>query len=400
MELQKLLDYFDITILEKPEVCRNYTKMELIDSDGYKYYLDKNNLTCAYGRKSIPNKFFRNPHTEYNLQNYLNIHSNGDVIIKDFQNAKDAHDPILLYCYSADIEYNKNGNEITSGQYLLKQQMPGWTNPNRYSLDFVKSEAYKYGVEIVDDTYTNNITPIKFICLKHKDMGVQEKSWVCICNQKYPCRYCLQEYRLTRNPPHPISSNSNPKRKSHNKRTKEQRRQDIVNKFNKNAKVLKNPNIEIVGEYVGAHEKIECKCLKCGATFYLRPDHIRRGIGHSGCNKSLGEERTEIYLKNNKYRYICQYRFDDCIRKERSMPFDFYLPDLNIAIEYDGIQHYQPVMTFGGEEAFAELKLNDAFKTEYCYKNNIKLIRIPYTEYNTISEFLDKELKGNKEVAL
>ena len=43
---------------------------------------------------------------------------------------------------------------------------------------------------------------------------------------------------------------------------------------------------------------------------------------------------------------------------------------------------------------------NDAFKTEYCYKNNIKLIRIPYTEYNTISEFLDKELKGNKEVAL
>ena len=175
MELQKLLDYFDMTILEKPEVCRNYTKMELIDSDGYKYYLDKNNLTCAYGRKSIPNKFFRNPHTEYNLQNYLNIHSNGDVIIKDFQNAKDAHDPILLYCYSADVEYNKSGNEITSGQYLLKQQMPGWTNPNRYSLDFVKSEAYKYGVEIVDDTYTNNITPIKFICLKHKDMGVQEK---------------------------------------------------------------------------------------------------------------------------------------------------------------------------------------------------------------------------------
>ena len=82
------------------------------------------------------------------------------------------------------------------------------------------------------------------------------------------------------------------------------------------------------------------------------------------------------------------------------MPFDFYLPDLNIAIEYDGIQHYQPVVTFGGEEAFAELKLNDAFKTEYCYKNNIKLIRIPYTEYNTISEFLDNELKGNKEVAL
>lgn len=77
------------------------------------------------------------------------------------------------------------------------------------------------------------------------------------------------------------------------------------------------------------------------------------------------------------------------------MPFDFYLPDLNIAIEYDGIQHYKPVVTFGGEEAFAELKLNDNFKTEYCYKNNIKLIRIPYTEYNNISNFLKRSMAKN-----
>ena len=112
--------------------------MELIDADGYKYYLSKNNLTCSYRRKSVLNKFFRNPHTEYNLQNYLDIHTNGDVVIKDFQNAKDAHDPILLYCYSADIEDNKSGNEIASGRYLLKQQMPGWISPRRLSLEDIK----------------------------------------------------------------------------------------------------------------------------------------------------------------------------------------------------------------------------------------------------------------------
>ena len=399
MELQEYLNYFNLTILEIPEICKNYTKMELIDSDGYKYYLSKDNLTCAYRRKSVLNRFFRNPHTEYNLQNYLNIHTNGDVIIKDFQNAKDAHDPILLYCYSADVEYNKSSNEIVNGRYLLKQQMPGWVSPKRLSLDDIKKEAYKYGVEIVDDTYVNNTTPIRFVCLRHKDVGVQEKAWADIRNQKYPCKYCLHEFRLTLNPPHPVSSNKN--RKPYKPPVPmEQYKKNIQDKFNNNAEKLKNPNIEIVGEYIGAHEKIECKCLKCGATFYLRADHIRRGIGHSGCNKSLGEERTETYLKNNGYNYICQYRFDDCIRKERSMPFDFYLPDLNIAIEYDGIQPYKPVMTFGGEEAFAELKLNDNFKTEYCHKNNIKLIRIPYTEYNNISEFLDIELKGNKGVAL
>lgn len=387
MELQEYLNYFNLTILEKPEICKNYTKMELTDSDGYKYYLSKNNLTCAYNRKSVLNRFFRNPHTEYNLQNYLNIHTNGDVVIRDFQNAKDAHDPILLYCYSADVEYNKSSNEIVNGRYLLKQQMPGWVSPKRLSLDDIKKEAYKYGVEIVDDTYVNNSTPIKFICLNHRSVGVQTRDWASIRTKAYPCIYCYREAKHCVSP-RPSSI------------TMEQYKKNFRDKFNEDAPKLKNPNIEIVGEYIGAHEKIECKCLKCGATFYLRADHIRRGIGHSGCNKSLGEERTETYLKNNGYNYICQYRFDDCVRKERSMPFDFYLPDLNIAIEYDGIQHYKPVMTFGGEEAFAELKLNDNFKTEYCQKNNIKLIRIPYTEYNNISEFLDIELKGNKGVAL
>lgn len=164
---------------------------------------------------------------------------------------------------------------------------------------------------------------------------------------------------------------------------------NAMENFNILAQKFKNPFIEVVGEYHRAHEKVECKCLKCGETFYLRPDHIKRGIGHSGCNKSLGEERLEKYLREYNINYIGQYRFGDCIRKERDMPFDFYLPDLNIAIEYDGIQHYEPVVKFGGEKGFAELKLNDYFKTNYCIEHNIELIRVPYTEYNNMEEFLN-----------
>ena len=78
------------------------------------------------------------------------------------------------------------------------------------------------------------------------------------------------------------------------------------------------------------------------------------------------------------------------------MPFDFYLPDLNIAIEYDGVQHYGPVVKFGGEEGFAELKLNDYFKTNYCIEHNIKLIRVPYTEYDSMEEFLNNYFNKDK----
>ncbi len=387
MELQDLLDHYSLTIINKPNEVRNYTKLELESSDGYRYYLSKNNLVCAQRRDAELCRYFRNPYTEHNLSNFLMIETNGDVVIKDFQNAQNAHDPILLHCNSINLDYVKSANEITSGRYYLKRQMDGYKFPKTLDLDYVQKEGYKYGVEIVDTKYVNNSTPLKFICLKHRNVGVQERSWAAIRREKFSCKYCYSEYIESVNRglmDYKINLNYDAIQK-----TSETLTSNAKQRFDANVPKLKNPSIEIVGEYKSAHEKIECKCLKCGETFYLRPDHIKRGIGHSGCNKSLGEERLEKYLKEHNINYIGQYRFGDCIRKERDMPFDFYLPDLNIAIEYDGIQHYEPVVKFGGEEGFAELKLNDYFKTNYCIEHNIELIRVPYTEYNSMEEFLN-----------
>lgn len=396
MTLQALLDYYNLTIVSKPNEVRSYTKLELVSSDGYKYYLSKENLVCAQRRNSELCKYFRNPYTEHNLSNFLMIETSGDVVIKDFQNAQNAHDPILLHCNSIDLDYTKSSNEITTGRYYIKTKMPDYHGANYKSIDIIKKEAEKYNVEIISDYIVNNTTPIKFICNKHRDKGVQEKSWVAISNNKYPCEYCLHEFWKTQVPPVYTGLKDGQIRKSGYKPSEEAIQKQIKTQISKSKEKfemtfpkLKNPFIDVIGEYKNAHDKIECKCLKCGETFYLRPDHIRRGIGHSGCNKSLGEERLEKYLKEHNINYIGQYRFGDCVRKERDMPFDFYLPDLNIAIEYDGIQHYEPVVKFGGEEGFAELKLNDYFKTSYCIKHNIELIRVPYTEYNNMEEFLN-----------
>lgn len=81
--------------------------------------------------------------------------------------------------------------------------------------------------------------------------------------------------------------------------------------------------------------------------------------------------------------YIREYSFDDC-RHINLLFFDFYLPNYNCCIEYDGEQHYKK--TKFSHDDFGKRKIRDEIKNKYCDKNKIKLIRIPYWEYNKINE--------------
>ena len=62
------------------------------------------------------------------------------------------------------------------------------------------------------------------------------------------------------------------------------------------------------------------------------------------------------------------------------MLFDFYLIDYNICIEYDGLQHYKEIKSWGGNSQFIISKKRDNIKNEFCLNNNIRLIRIKYDE--------------------
>lgn len=83
------------------------------------------------------------------------------------------------------------------------------------------------------------------------------------------------------------------------------------------------------------------------------------------------------YLEINKIEYVRQKKFTNC-ENVKNLPFDFYLPESNVCIEYDGIQHFKPISLFGGIEGFVKTKVRDVKKNEYCELNNIKLIRISY----------------------
>ena len=76
---------------------------------------------------------------------------------------------------------------------------------------------------------------------------------------------------------------------------------------------------------------------------------------------------------------VMEKKFDNC-RHKTPLPFDFYLPDYNLLVEYDGIQHFESIKYFGGEDALLLNQLKDKIKTDYTIANNIKLIRIKYDE--------------------
>ena len=84
-------------------------------------------------------------------------------------------------------------------------------------------------------------------------------------------------------------------------------------------------------------------------------------------------------LDDNNIKYIREYKFNNC-KYINELRFDFYLPDYNICIEYNGKQHYMSIEFFGGIDKLNKQIINDKIKVKYCNNNNIQLIVIKYNE--------------------
>jgi hypothetical protein len=132
--------------------------------------------------------------------------------------------------------------------------------------------------------------------------------------------------------------------------------------------------------------------------FLQQPFNHINGNGCPICQESKGEKFVTEILKKYNINHLKQHKFIDCTNKLkggvcRKLPFDFYIPTKNVCIEYDGRQHYEPIIGLGGEEAFKTQKIRDKIKNQYCKKNGIKLIRIPYTmKKEDVEPYILKEL--------
>ena len=149
-------------------------------------------------------------------------------------------------------------------------------------------------------------------------------------------------------------------------------------------------------EYLSAKNKVIIICPKHGEFRQVASDHLG-GSGCQICKSSKGEIRIKKYLESINIIAISEFKFKDC-KNKLPLPFDFYLPNERICIEYDGIAHYKSIDYFGGDKHLNDTKIRDLIKTNYCISNGIRLIRIPYFNFNKIESILENILVKNKQL--
>lgn len=142
----------------------------------------------------------------------------------------------------------------------------------------------------------------------------------------------------------------------------------------------------------------KCKCDCGNETIVRRPNLVSGHTQSCGCiTSSIGEMHLENILQLNNINYIKEYRFNDLQNRR----YDFYLPDINRLIEFDGIQHFTLMNTWhNSEEEFKKLQERDNEKNQYAISNNIPLVRIPYWERDKITLDMilgDKYLINNQQ---
>ncbi len=142
---------------------------------------------------------------------------------------------------------------------------------------------------------------------------------------------------------------------------------------------------EVLEKYINSKTKIEILHNECGNSWRIDPSSFLVGNRCPFCKHSKGEHRILKFLDKHSIAYVREVKFDNCIHK-RKLPFDFYLEDYELLIEYDSILHYED--KFNDPEQFKLVQKRDQIKTKYCEDNNINLLRIPYWEFDNIEKIL------------
>lgn len=127
--------------------------------------------------------------------------------------------------------------------------------------------------------------------------------------------------------------------------------------------------------------------------FLQTPSHHLQGQGCPICNSSHLEQNIRNLLLNNGINFTQQKKFEWLGLKS----FDFYLPQHNIAIECQGIQHFRPITFFGGEQKYYKTSIYDKQKYNLCKKNGVKLFYFS-KETNLPSDYYDKIYTNEEEL--
>lgn len=252
-----------------------------------------------------------------------------------------------MFVQQANVHYNGSGCPLCSNNIKSSKD------------DFIAKSKAIFG-DLFDYSlveYSNNKTPVLLICKVHGEFNTRPDTHL---SKGYGCRKCK-----------------------------------IMNMFSNTEEFIKKANIihdsqynysEV--DYINNRSRVKIICHEHGEFEQTPLGHLS-GYGCKKCHhrKSRPEKIIERYLTDKKITFISEARFDDC-RNVQTLPFDFYISEMNLIIEYDGKQHFKEIDCWGGEKTLTRIKHHDRIKNNYCEDKGIKLVRINYKQ-NLLDE-LDK----------
>lgn len=152
---------------------------------------------------------------------------------------------------------------------------------------------------------------------------------------------------------------------------------------------------KIIGNVKGINTIIE---LELENGMFIYPKFIQLKGGSDFNTSTDGKILTEIIypLFDN---YITQKRFENCRNPETGylLPYDLYVPEFNLLLEKDGVQHYNPTAYFNKTyESYLKLRERDEFKNKYAISNGYNFMRIAdYEDHEKILKSFLKLIEEN-----
>jgi len=136
-------------------------------------------------------------------------------------------------------------------------------------------------------------------------------------------------------------------------------------------------------KYINAYTHVTIICPIHGEFNQTPSTHIYSMSGCAKCRISHKVREICEILTHMNIEYFMEYTFPNCKHK-LLLPFDFYIPSLNLCIEYDGEQHFKPFRFYKDSQKNLDklyiIQHRDKIKTQYCKDNNIGLLRISYLD--------------------
>lgn len=339
--------------VEKPETIEHF----YIRSDSQSFRRDCK--VCRNNVKTRENK--RKPGIAWDYQKTRDLFLEHDLtpLFEEFKGIVKAKEKLTAV--------NKEGYKVQVCVDKLKRRgdkPSSFSVFNPYTVENIKKylDVEREGFELLSSAFPSTSQKMEWKC---RNGHVFEMTWNDFIRGR-GCSKCSGKYR----------------------RTKEEFLQEVFEEV--------GVEYTFLGEFENVDMKIKVVHNVCGHEYEVSPyKFINVGQRCPRCNESKGERRVRDYLISNNIRYKEEYSFDDC-RLKLPLRFDFAVFDeLNTLInliEYDGKQHFKPFEYYGGEEYYEKNKIRDAIKNDYCKKNNINLLRIPYTEFENIEEILATHL--------